>query len=375
MNLQMVDLKSQYKKIKSEVDAAMQEVIDTTAFINGPQVGLFVKELETYLDVNHVIPCANGTDSLQIAMMALGLEPGDEVITPSFTYIATVEVVALLKLNVVFCEVNPDTFCMDVNEIEQLITPKTKAIVAVHLYGQTADMESIMAIANKHNLYVIEDNAQAIGGYYTFKDGTRKANGTIGHVGSTSFFPSKNLGCYGDGGALCTNDSELAEKMKMVANHGQRQKYVHEIVGCNSRLDTLQAAVLRVKLPHLDEYCSARRKAADFYNQAFANHPNIKTPYCPDNIYHVYHQYTLTLNGVDRDQVQSLLKEKGIPSMIYYPIPAHKQKIFEGVKSFDLATTESLTTKVISLPIHTEMTEEQQKYIVENFIDIVNSLK
>lgn len=375
MNLQMVDLKSQYRKIKSEVDAAMQEVIDTTAFINGPQVGLFVKELQTYLDVNHVIPCANGTDSLQIAMMALGLEPGDEVITPSFTYIATVEVVALLKLNVVFCEVNPDTFCMDVNEIEQLITPKTKAIVAVHLYGQTADMESIMAIANKHNLYVIEDNAQAIGGYYTFKDGTRKANGTIGHVGSTSFFPSKNLGCYGDGGALCTNDSELAEKMKMVANHGQRQKYVHEIVGCNSRLDTLQAAVLRVKLPHLDEYCSARRKAADFYNQAFANHPNIKTPYCPDNIYHVYHQYTLTLNGVDRDQVQSLLKEKGIPSMIYYPIPAHKQKIFEGVKSFDLATTESLTTKVISLPIHTEMTEEQQKYIVENFIDIVNSLK
>lgn len=375
MNLQMVDLKSQYQKIKSEVDAAMQEVIDTTAFINGPQVGLFAKELETYLDVKHVIPCANGTDSLQIAMMALGLEPGDEVITPSFTYIATVEVVALLKLNIVFCEVNPDTFCMDANEIEKLITPKTKAIVAVHLYGQTADMESIMAIANKHNLYVIEDNAQAIGGYYTFKDGTRKANGTIGHIGSTSFFPSKNLGCYGDGGALCTNDSELAEKMKMVANHGQRQKYVHEIVGCNSRLDTLQAAVLRVKLPHLNEYCMARRKAADYYNQAFVNHPNIKTPFCPDNIYHVYHQYTLTLNGVDRDQVQHLLKEKGIPSMIYYPIPAHKQKIFEGVKSFDLATTESLTTKVISLPIHTEMTEDQQKYIVENFIDIVNSLK
>jgi len=375
MNLQMVDLKSQYQKIKSEVDAAMQEVIDTTAFINGPQVGLFAKELETYLDVKHVIPCANGTDSLQIAMMALGLEPGDEVITPSFTYIATVEVVALLKLNVVFCEVNPDTFCMDVNEIEKLITPKTKAIVAVHLYGQTADMESIMAIANKHNLYVIEDNAQAIGGYYTFKDGTRKANGTIGHVGSTSFFPSKNLGCYGDGGALCTNDSELAEKMKMVANHGQRQKYIHEIVGCNSRLDTLQAAVLRVKLPRLDEYCAARRKAADYYNQAFANHSNIKTPYCPDNIYHVYHQYTLTLNGIDRDQVQEKLKEKGIPSMIYYPIPAHKQKIFEGVKSFDLATTEALTKNVISLPIHTEMTEEQQKYIVENFIDIVSNLK
>jgi dTDP-4-amino-4,6-dideoxygalactose transaminase len=375
MNLQMVDLKSQYQKIKSEVDAAMQEVIDTTAFINGPQVGLFAKELETYLDVKHVIPCANGTDSLQIAMMALGLEPGDEVITPSFTYIATVEVVALLKLNVVFCEVNPDTFCMDVNEIEKLITPKTKAIVAVHLYGQTADMESIMAIANKHNLYVIEDNAQAIGGYYTFKDGTRKANGTIGHVGSTSFFPSKNLGCYGDGGALCTNDSELAEKMKMVANHGQRQKYVHEIVGCNSRLDTLQAAVLRVKLPHLDEYCAARRKAADYYNQAFANHPNIKTPYCPEHIYHVYHQYTLTLNGIDRDQVQEKLKEKGIPSMIYYPIPAHKQKIFEGLKSFDLATTEALTKNVISLPIHTEMTEEQQKYIVESFINIVNNLK
>ncbi|MBU3677160.1 MAG: DegT/DnrJ/EryC1/StrS family aminotransferase, partial [Chitinophagaceae bacterium] len=314
----MVDLRSQYLPIKAEIDAAIQEVIDTTAFINGPQVGHFAHELGEYLGGAHVIPCANGTDALQIAMMALGLQPGDEIITPSFTYIATVEVVGLLRLTPVFCEVNPDTFTMDVNAIEALITPRTKAIVPVHLYGQSADMESILAIAKKHNLYVIEDNAQAIGGYYTFSDGTRKANGTMGHIGCTSFFPSKNLGCYGDGGALYTNDAALAQRIKMVANHGQQKKYVHEIVGCNSRLDTMQAAVLRVKLKHLDAYCSARRKVADTYDAAFAQHPLVKIPYRDSKSYHVFHQYTLTLKeGINRDLVQEKLAEMGVPSMVY----------------------------------------------------------
>jgi dTDP-4-amino-4,6-dideoxygalactose transaminase len=372
----MVDLKSQYQKIKNEVDAAMQEVIDTTAFINGPQVGLFAKELESYLGVKHVIPCANGTDALQIAMMALNLQPGDEVITPSHTYFATVEVVALLKLTPVFCEVNQDNFTINVDEIEKLITPKTKAIVPVHLYGQSADMESILAIAKKHNLYVIEDNAQAIGGYYTFSDGTKKANGTMGTIGTTSFFPSKNLGCYGDGGAVYTNDTELAEKIKMVANHGQRKKYVHEMVGCNSRLDTLQAAVLRAKLPHLDSYCDARRKVAKKYDEGFANHPNITTPKIEKYAHHVYHQYTVILEGVDRDAVQQKLNEVGIPSMIYYPIPAHKQKMFEqlGMRNGELIITDWLKDHVLSLPIHTEMDDKTQDYIINHFIKIVNSL-
>jgi UDP-2-acetamido-2-deoxy-ribo-hexuluronate aminotransferase len=375
-NLQMVDLKSQYLKIKSEVDAAMQEVIDTTAFINGPQVGHFADELAQYLGAKHVIPCANGTDALQIAMMALGLKPGDEVITPSFTYIATVEVVGLLNLKPVFCEVDKDTFTMDVNEIEKLITPKTKAIVPVHLYGQSANMEAIMKIAEKHNLFVIEDNAQAIGGHYIYADGTKKANGTMGHIGSTSFFPSKNLGCYGDGGALYTNDSELAQKIKMVANHGQRVKYIHDMVGCNSRLDTIQAAVLRVKLKHLDEYCNARRAVADFYDNAFAGHSAIKTPYRAAYSHQVYHQYTLTLEGVNRDEVVKKLADKGIPSMVYYPIPAHRQKMFEsfGLGELNLEVTDWLTSRVISLPIHTEMTTEQMTYITSNFIDIINSL-
>jgi len=315
--LQMVDLKSQYKKIKDDINIAMQEVLDNASYINGPQVGLFAQELATYLDVKHVIPCANGTDSLQIAMMALGLKPGDEIITPSYTYFATVEVIALLGLTPVFCEVDPKTFCIDASKIESLITPNTKAIVPVHLYGQTADMESILAIAEKHTLFVIEDNAQAIGGYYTFSDGTKKANGTMGNVGSTSFFPSKNLGCYGDGGALFTNDSDLAVRMKMVANHGQKLKYVHEIVGCNSRLDTLQAAVLRVKLQHLDSYCEARRSVADYYDKAFANHANITTPFRSPFAYHVYHQYTIQLHDVDRDAVQKELANRGIPTTIY----------------------------------------------------------
>ena len=371
----MVDLRSQYLKIQNEINTAIQEVIDQTAFINGPQVGKFATELEQYLGARHVIPCANGTDALQIAMMALGLQPGDEVITPSFTYIATVEVVGLLNLRPVFCEVDPNTFCIDANEIEKLITPKTKAIVPVHLYGQCADMEAILKIAKKHNLFVIEDNAQAIGGYYTFSDGTKKATGTMGDVGSTSFFPSKNLGCYGDGGALYTNDDALAEKIKMVANHGQKVKYIHDVIGCNSRLDTMQAAILRVKLPHLDEYCDARRKVADNYDAAFANHPSMQTPFRSSNAHHVFHQYTLKLNGINRDEVQEKLKAKGIPSMVYYPIPAHKQKMFEafGLSNTDLTLTETLTQQVISLPIHTEMKEEEQTFIINQFLEIINS--
>lgn len=372
----MVDLKRQYLKIKDEVDQAIQQVIDTTAFINGPQVKQFANELEKYLQVKHVIPCANGTDALQIAMMALGLKPGDEVITPSFTYIATVEVVGLLGLKPVFCEVDPKTFTMDPKSLEALITPQTKAIVPVHLYGQAADMDAIMAIAKKHQLFVIEDNAQGIGGYYTGQDGIRRANGTIGHIGSTSFFPSKNLGCYGDGGALYTNDDALAEKIRMVANHGQRQKYVHEMIGCNSRLDTMQAAILLVKLKQLDTYCEARRKVAAFYNQAFANHPNIEIPYEASTAYHVYHQYTLKLKGVSRDAVKKKLEEKGIPSMIYYPIPAHRQKMFEAfdLDKMEMKNTDELTAQVISLPIHTEMQTDEMNYIAENFLSIVNEL-
>lgn len=370
----MVDLQGQYQHIKAEVDAAMQEVIDTTAFINGPQVGQFADELAAYLSAAHVIPCANGTDALQIAMMALGLQAGDEVITPSFTYIATVEVVGLLNLKPVFCEVDPVTFTMDPAQIEKLITPRTKAIVPVHLYGQSANMEPILAIAKKHNLFVIEDNAQAIGGHYTFSDGTRKANGTMGHIGTTSFFPSKNLGCYGDGGALYCNDAALAQTIKMVANHGQRVKYVHDLVGCNSRLDTLQAAVLRVKLRHLDQYCDARRAVADRYDAAFAGHENIQTPYRAPYSHHVYHQYTLILNGVNRDAVQKDLADAGVPSMIYYPIPAHKQKMFAhfGLGDLDLPVTDWLTSRVISLPIHTEMDAEEQQFIIETFLSTVN---
>lgn len=373
-NIQMVDLKGQYQKIKPEIDQAIQQVIDDTAFINGKQVADFARNLEAYLDVKHVIPCANGTDALQIAMMALDLQPGDEVITPSHTYFATVEVVALLKLVPVFCEVDKQTFTIKTDEIEKLITPKTRAIVPVHLYGQSADMEPILALAKKYNLYVIEDNAQAIGGYYTFSDGTKKANGTMGHIGSTSFFPSKNLGCYGDGGALCTNDTELATKLKMVANHGQRKKYVHEMVGCNSRLDTMQAAILNIKLKHLDEYCGARRKVADYYDQAFANQPKITTPFRAAYSHHVFHQYTCILNDIDRDAVKVKLEERGIPSMIYYPIPAHRQKMFEsfGIESSRLETTDWLATCVLSIPIHTELTAEQLQYISGSLLEILN---
>ena len=301
--IQMVDLKRQYENIKPEVDAAIQSVIDSTAFINGADVQEFAKELATYLGVKHVIPCANGTDALQIALMALGLQPGDEVITPSFTFIATVEVVALLGLQPVFVDVDTDTYTMNLDSLKKAITPKTKAIIPVHLYGQCAQMEEIMQIAKEHNIPVIEDNAQAIGGDYTFVDGKNVKTGSIGNVGCTSFFPSKNLGCYGDGGAMFTNDDALAEKLKMIANHGQKIRYYHEVVGCNSRLDTMQAAILRIKLRKLDEYCDARGVVADYYDNAFANNPNIITPFRAPYNKHVFHQYTLQLKNVDRDAV------------------------------------------------------------------------
>ncbi len=374
-NIQMVDLKSQYKKIKPAVDAAIKEVIDNTAFINGPAVKSFGEDLEKYLDVNHVIPCANGTDALQIALMALDLKPGDEVITPSFTYIATVEVVGLLRLTPVFCEVDKETFCMDAAHMESLITEKTKAIVPVHLYGQSAPMDEILAIAKKHNIPVIEDNAQAIGGHYIMKDGTKKANGTMGDIGTTSFFPSKNLGCYGDGGAIFTNDDALANKIRKIANHGQSVRYVHDIVGCNSRLDSIQAAVLGVKLKELDNYCNARRAVADKYDAAFATNEKIITPKRRENSHHVYHQYTLVLEGVNRNEVVKQLEERGVPAMIYYPIPAHRQKMFDafGGNKADLEVTDWLTERVISLPIHTEMKDDVQEYIINNFLEVVNN--
>ena len=372
--LQMVDLKQQYLHIKKDVDAAIANVLDTSMFIGGPQVESFGKNLAEYLGVKHVIPCANGTDALQIAMMALGLQPGDEVITPSFTYVATTEVIALLRLKPVFVEVDTKTFCLDPAAVRSAITPKTKAIVPVHLYGHSADMDQIMDIAKEHNLFVIEDNAQAIGGDYTFKDGRTVKTGSIGDVGCTSFFPSKNLGCYGDGGAMFTNDDELAGKLKMIANHGQSRRYYHDMVGCNSRLDAIQAAVLNVKLPLLDKYIAARRKAADFYDQAFAGNEKITTPFRADNCKHVFHQYTLILHNVDRDALSAFLAENNVPSMIYYPVPAHKQKMFAefGGADFNLEKTDWLTHRVLSLPIHTELDEEQQTYIVSKVLEFVN---
>jgi len=372
--IQMVDLKQQYLKIKSEIDTALLNVLDSSVFIGGKQVTDFAANLSKYLGVKHTISCANGTDALQIAMMALDLQPGDEVITPSFTYIATTEVIALLKLKPVFVDVDKRTFCIDPAAIKNAITPKTKAIVPVHLYGHTANMEEIMAIAEEHNLFVIEDNAQAIGGDYIFKDGTKKKSGTIGTVGCTSFFPSKNLGCYGDGGAMFTNDDALAEKLKMIANHGQKIKYYHEMVGCNSRLDAMQAAVLNIKLSLLDEYISARQKAAGYYDKAFANHPKITTPYRAKYCTHVFHQYTLILNDINRDELKSFLEKNNIPSMIYYPVPAHRQKMFEafGGGDYNLPITDWLADRVISLPIHTELEEEQQLYITKKVLEFIN---
>jgi len=370
----MVDLKRQYAHIKNEVDVAIHEVIDNAAFINGKPVELFSEHLSKYLGVKHVIPCANGTDALQIAMMALDLQPGDEIITPSFTYIATTEVIALLRLKPVFVDVDPDTFCVDPEAIRKAITPRTKAIVPVHLYGQSADMEAIMKIAAEHNLYVVEDNAQAIGATITFSDGSVHKTGTMGHIGCTSFFPSKNLGCYGDGGAICTNDDALAAKIRMIANHGQSKRYYHDVVGCNSRLDTIQAAVLDIKLKKLDEYNEARGKAAAFYTSTFANHPKIKTPDIATGNTHVFHQYTLQLHGVDRNALVDYLATQGIPAMIYYPVPAHKQKMFSflHLPEVDLPITDQLTEKVVSLPIHTELDQEQLDHIVYHVLQFVN---
>lgn len=372
--IQMVDTKTQYQKIKSEVDKAVLEVMESSAFINGKPVHDFAAALSSYLGVKHTIPCANGTDALQIAMMALGLQPGDEVITPSFTYIATTEVIALLRLTPVFVEVDAKTFCIDPAALEKAITPKTKAIVPVHLYGHAAPMEEIMAIAQKHNLYVIEDNAQAIGCDYTFSDGTKKKTGSIGHIGATSFYPSKNLGAFGDGGAIFTNDDELAVKMKMVANHGQSRQYYHDVVGCNSRLDSIQAAILNIKLQHLDEYAAARQKAADFYTRAFAGNPRITTPYRAAYSSHVFHQYTVLLEGVNRNGLKEFLAERKIPAMIYYPVPGHKQKMFEqfNVASKEMPVTDWLTERVISFPIHTELDEEQLNYICSAILEFVN---
>ncbi len=372
--IQMVDLKGQYQKIEKEIDTQVLEVVKSTAYINGPEVKMFQTELEQYLDVKHVIPCANGTDALQVAMMALGLEPGDEVITADFTYVATAEVIALLNLTPVLVDVLPNTFDIDVNAIERAITSKTKAIVPVHLFGQCANMEAINELAKKHNLFVIEDTAQAIGSNYHYSDGTSQKAGTIGTVGCTSFFPSKNLGCYGDGGAIFTNDDVLASKIRKVANHGQSVQYIHDEVGVNSRLDSIQAAILRIKLRHLDEYNEARNIAAKKYDAAFANHPKIVTPERSQYSNHVFHQYTLKLRDIDRDALRDHLNENSIPCGIYYPIPLHLQKAYldERYTKGDFPVTEDLCKSVISLPMHTELDDEQIEFITSSVINFIN---
>jgi len=367
MNIQMVDVKSQYLKIKQEIDNGIQDVLDTTIFIGGPKVKKFEEDFVKYLGVKHVIPCANGTDALQIAMMALDLKPGDEVIVPAFTYVATAEVIALLHLVPVMVDVDTDTFNINLEGLKSAITSKTKAIVPVHLYGQAANMEEIMKIANEHNIYVIEDNAQAIGADYHFSNGTTAKTGTIGHIGCTSFYPSKNLGCYGDGGAMMTNDDDLAVKLKKIANHGQSVRYYHDVVGCNSRLDAIQAVVLVAKLPHLDSYCNARRQVADAYDAAFSNIEALLTPVRATYSTHVFHQYTLRVTNGKRDELKAYLEANGVPSMIYYPVPLYKQEAFaasaNGLEFLD--NTELLCQEVISLPIHTEMTAEDLDYIIE----------
>jgi dTDP-4-amino-4,6-dideoxygalactose transaminase len=372
--IQMVDLRSQYLNIKHEIDKGIQDVIDACAFINGPAVNSFQKDLELYLGVKHVIPCANGTDALQVSMMALNLKPGDEVITTSFTFIATAEVIALLQLTPVLVDVDPDTFNIDLKAIERAITPKTKAIVPVHLFGQTAPMEEIMEIARKHNLYVIEDNCQAIGSDYIFSDGTKKKAGTIGHIGCTSFFPSKNLGCYGDGGAIFTNDDDLAKQMRVVVNHGMTVRYYHDYIGVNSRLDSIQAAILKVKLALLDEYAAKRRAAADFYDKAFANHPKLKTPVRYAHSTHVFHQYTLVTQHVDRKALIEFLTSREIPAMIYYPVPLHMQKAYLDPRynPGDFPVTEHLCETVFSLPMHTELDHEQLTHITQSVLEFLN---
>lgn len=375
----MVDLKGQYNKIKDEINNSIQEVLDSNTYINGPYVHDFQADLEQYLDVKHVIPCANGTDALQIAMMGLGLEQGDEVITVDFTFAATVEVVALLKLTPVLIDVEEDTFNIDIEALKKAITPKTKAIVPVHLFGHVANMEAIMKIATEHNLYVIEDNAQAIGANYTYPNGSKQKAGTIGHVGTTSFFPSKNLGCYGDGGAIFTNDDDLAYTIRGIVNHGMYKRYYHDVVGVNSRLDSIQAAVLKSKLPHLNTYCDSRRDAARYYNTAFKDNPNIITPttksyatkdcgtICDTCDCHVFHQYTLRITNGKRDELHKHLLDKGIANAIYYPVPLHAQEAYkdERYQEKDFSVTNRLKDEVISLPMHTELDEEQLAHIVK----------
>lgn len=372
--IQMVDLKGQYENIKEAVNASIQEVLDTNTYINGPEVHKFQKSLEDYLGAKHVIPCANGTDALQIAMMALDLKPGDEVITADFTFAATVEVIALLQLTPVLVDVEIDTFNISIEAIKKAITPKTKAIVPVHLFGQAANMEAIMQLASEHNLYVIEDNAQAIGADYKYFDGKKKKAGVIGHVASTSFFPSKNLGCYGDGGAIFTNDDDLAHQLRGIVNHGMYVRYHHDVVGVNSRLDSIQAAVLNAKLPKLDEYNAARQLAAQKYSQALANHKNIVTPYIAgERDSHVFHQYTLRIVDGDRDGLMQHLLDKGIPCAIYYPIPLHSQKAYLDAryKEEDFPVTNQLVKEVISLPMHTELDDEQIKFITDSIVEFL----
>ncbi|WP_262147715.1 DegT/DnrJ/EryC1/StrS family aminotransferase [Chryseobacterium foetidum] len=370
--IQMVDLQSQYYKIKNEVDNAVLNVMDSAAFINGPEVKSFQTELESYLDVKHVIPCANGTDALQIALMALGLEEGDEVITADFTFAATVEVIHLLKLKSVLVDVDYDTFNISPEAVRKAITPKTKAIIPVHIFGQAANMEEILKIAEENNLFVIEDNAQAIGSEFTFADGSTKKTGTMSTVGTTSFFPSKNLGCYGDGGAIFTNNDELAHRLRGIVNHGMYERYYHDEVGVNSRLDSVQAAILRKKLPHLDSYNDARRKAADYYDEAFAENENILTPKRAENSTHVFHQYTLRILNGKRNDLQKFLTEKEIPAMIYYPVALRKQKAYyQESNDADFVNTDKLLDQVISLPMHTELDDEQLKYITDAVLEFM----
>ncbi len=371
----MVDLVGQYYKIKDEVDAAIQDVIASAAFINGPAVKAFQSDLEHYLNIKHVIPCGNGTDALQVALMALGLQPGDEVITTTFTFIATAEVIALLKLRPVLVDVCPNTFNIDPHAIEKAITSKTKAIIPVHLFGQCADMDRIMAIADTHNLFVIEDAAQALGATWYAKNGTAKKAGTIGHIGCTSFFPSKNLGCYGDGGAVFTNDDTLAEQLRMIVNHGMKTRYYHDIVGVNSRLDSIQAAILQIKLKYLDTYADARKQAANYYNTAFEGCDKLSTPITADFTDHVFHQYTLVTHQIDREALASYLKGNGIASAIYYPVPLHLQKAYldPRYKDGDFPIAENLSETVFSLPIHTETDEATLQYISQTVLSFLNT--
>jgi len=367
----MVDLKSQYQKIKTEVNNGIQEVIDTTTFIKGGKVTDFQHQLESYLKVKHVIPVGNGTDALQIALMSLGLVPGDEVITPTFTFIATAEVVALLGLTPVLVDVEPGTFNISADSLRKAITPKTKAIVPVHLFGQNADMESVLAIAKEHHLFVIEDACQSMGSEYTFSDGRKVHSGCMGDIGCTSFFPSKNLGCFGDGGAIFTNNDELASNMRAIANHGMVVRYHHDMIGVNSRLDSIQAAVLEVKLKHLDEYNASRMSAAGYYDAAFANNDKLILPSRTPHSTHVFHQYTLKLNGLNRSEMQKFLSDKGIPAMVYYPVPLHLQKAYQNAryKAGDFPIAEKLCESVLSLPMHTELSEEQLEYITSNVLE------